>query len=149
MISLLAYWDVTKILVYKSWSQDLKLRFFSFFKCLFILAAPGLFCSTWDPPCSYETFQLWDSDFLVVVWMRALVPQPGTEPRAPTLGAPSLIHWTTRGVPRLTFLMSSLRKNSVTNGVIGKKWIYLEKNTPLTQSMDLSQKTGGPETWDG
>ena len=76
-----------------------------------------------------------------------LVPQPGTE--LPTLGAPSLIHWTTRGVPRLRFLMSSLRRNSVRDRVIGKKWIYLDRNTPLTQSVDLSQKAGGPVTWDG
>ena len=30
-----------------------------------------------------------------------LVPQPGTEPRPPALGARSLNHWTTREVPKL------------------------------------------------
>ena len=33
---------------------------------------------------------------------------------------------------RLRFLMSCHRKNSVRDKVIGKKWIYLERNTSQT-----------------
>ena len=47
---------------------------------LFILAGPGLSCGTWD-----------------------LLPWPGMEPRPPALGAQSLIHWTSREVPWLSF----------------------------------------------
>ena len=36
---------------------------------------------------------------------------------------------------KLRFLMSYCRKNSVRDKVIGKKWIYLEKNTLHRQSM--------------
>ena len=34
---------------------------------------------------------------------------------------------------KLRFLMSHCRKNSVRDKVIGKKWIYLERNTPQTE----------------
>ena len=36
---------------------------------------------------------------------------------------------------KLRFLMSHLSKNSVGNKVIGKKWIYLERNILYKQSM--------------
>ena len=41
---------------------------------------------------------------------------------------------------KLRFLMSHHRKNSVRDKVIGKKWIYLEKNTPHRQESGPSQK---------
>ena len=37
---------------------------------------------------------------------------------------------------KLRFLMSRFRKNSVRDKVIGKKWIYLERNTVRRQSVD-------------
>ena len=39
--------------------------------------------------------------------------------------------------PSLRFLMSHWGKNSVKYKVIGKKWIYLERNTLLTESGHL------------
>ena len=36
---------------------------------------------------------------------------------------------------KLTFLMSHGRKNSVRDKVIGKKWIYFERNAPHRQSV--------------
>ena len=36
---------------------------------------------------------------------------------------------------KLRFLMSHQRKNSVRDKVIGKKWIYLERNTLHRQSV--------------
>ena len=33
----------------------------------------------------------------------------------------------------LRFLISCCRKNSMRDKVIGKKWIYLERNTPQTE----------------
>ena len=36
---------------------------------------------------------------------------------------------------KLRFLMSHRRKNSVRDKVIGKKWIYLERNTLHRQSV--------------
>ena len=55
--------------------------YFCLFKCLFpYLTAPGLSCGIGD-----------------------LVPWTGVEPRTPALGAWSLSHWTTRGVPRRIF----------------------------------------------
>ena len=54
------YWLIEMLLKPRNlwshtWSQDLKLSFFSFLKYLFILAALGLSCSTCDPPCC-----IWD-----------------------------------------------------------------------------------------
>ena len=40
-----------------------------------------------------------------------------------------------QGSPKLRFLMSHHRKNSVGDKVIGKKWIYLERNTLHRQSV--------------
>ena len=36
---------------------------------------------------------------------------------------------------KLRFLMSHCRKNSVRDKVLGKKWIYLERNTVHKQSV--------------
>ena len=49
------------------------------------VATCGIFsCGMWTLSCG-----MWD-----------LVPQPGMEPRPPALGARSLSHWITRGVPQ-------------------------------------------------
>ena len=73
----------------------LMFSFFFFFKYLLIyLAVPGLSWGMWD-----------------------LVPWLGTEHRPPTLGAPSLSHWTTRKVAQC-FLQASSRK--VPQGLIIK-----------------------------
>ena len=45
---------------------------------------------------------------------------------------------------KLRFLMSPRGKNSVRDKVMGKKWIYLERNTPQTEC-GPSQKARGPE----
>ena len=50
--------------------------FLKIFIYLFTLAVPGLSCG-----------------------VRDLVPRPDIEPRPPSLGAPSLTHWTTWEVP--------------------------------------------------
>ena len=53
------------------------------FKKYIYLAAPGLSCSM-----RTLSHAMWD-----------LVPWPGIEPGPPTLGVPSLSHWTTMEVP--------------------------------------------------
>ena len=47
---------------------------------------------------------------------------------------------------KLRFLMSYHRKNSVRDKVIGKKWIYLERNTLHRQSVGHRRKKKQPET---
>ena len=47
---------------------------------------------------------------------------------------------------KLRFLMSHCRKNSVRDKVIGKKWIYLERNTLHRQSMGHLSRREQP--WD-
>ena len=54
------------------------------------LAAPGLCYSIWT-----LSYSMW-----------GLVPWPGIEPGPPALRAPSLSHWTTRGVPHVAFQFS-------------------------------------------
>ena len=63
---------------------------------------------------------------------RGILPDQGSNPRPLHRQADSqpLRH---QGSPKLRFLMSHLRKNSVRDKVIGKKWIYLERNTPQTE----------------
>ena len=74
-------------------------------------------------PCLYLTKTLPMGQTLslksLFLWLhratnRTLVPQPGTEPMSPVLGAQSLNHRTTREVPSLCFkaLPISLRKKS-------------------------------------
>ena len=61
--------------------MPLLLDFFFFFNFNFLfLSTLGLRCGIWN-----------------------LVPLPGIEPVLPSLGARSLSHWTTRGVPPLCF----------------------------------------------
>ena len=45
---------------------------------------------------------------------------------------------------KLRFLMFHSRKNSVRDKVIGKKWIYLERNTFHRQSMDHLRRRERP-----
>ena len=66
----------------------------AFIVYLFILTGPGLSCGTWG-----------------------LLPWPGMEPGPPALGAQSLIHWTSREAPWLSFRiclpLASCRKHEV------------------------------------
>ena len=62
-------------------SVFLKKYLFSFF--FFFFAVLGLSCSIWD-----------------------LVPHPGIEPQPPTLGAHSLIPWTTRQIVSLSMFLN-------------------------------------------
>ena len=66
-----------------------------FFKYLFIYLCQALVAACGIFSCVMQTLRssAWD-----------LVPWPGTEPRAPALGAQSLSHWTSKEVPwRLSF----------------------------------------------
>ena len=45
---------------------------------------------------------------------------------------------------KLRFLTSHHRKNSVRDKVIGKKWIYLERNTPQTKCGPSQKVTVAP-----
>ena len=53
----------------------------------------------------------------------------------PCIGRWILNHCTTREAPNLRFLTSHCTKSSVRDKVIGKKWIYSERNTLHRQSM--------------
>ena len=46
---------------------------------------------------------------------------------------------------KLRFLMSHHRKYSVRDKVIGKKWIYLERNTLHRQSVDRLRRQERPQ----
>ena len=48
---------------------------------------------------------------------------------------------------KLMFLMSQRRKNSVRDKVIGKKWIYLERNTLHRQSGAISEGEKSTRVW--
>ena len=79
---------------------------------IYLLAAPGLSCGTWDLCCGIQTSQLLHADFLVAACgllvaacIRDLVPQPGIESRPPALGTQSLTHWATREVPPIESLL--------------------------------------------
>ena len=48
---------------------------------------------------------------------------------------------------KLRFLMSHCRKNSVRDKVIGKKWIYLERNTLHRKSVGHLRSESGPRVW--
>ena len=52
-------------------------------------------------------------------------------------------HTWSRGLLKLRLLMSHHRRNSVRDRVIGKKWIYLERNTFNRQSVGPSRKARG------
>ena len=77
------------------WVKATELAKFLFlsFICLAVL---GLSCSMWTLRCG-----MWD-----------LVPWSGIKPGALALGARSLSHWTTRGVPQRTELMKASRTDS-------------------------------------
>ena len=47
---------------------------------------------------------------------------------------------------KLRFLMSHCRKNSVRDKVMGKKWIYLERNT-LHSVWAISEDEKGTRVW--
>ena len=46
-----------------------------------------------------------------------LVPQPGTKPLRPAVEAQSLNHWTTREVPKHSYLNEYLQKKNVTHNL--------------------------------
>ena len=71
-----------------------------------------------------------------------LLPQPRIEPMALVVAAQSSNHWT-KEFPKLRFLTSCSRKNSVRDKVIGKNWIYLERYTFHRQNVvDLKRQDG-------
>ena len=74
---------------------------------LFILAVPGLSCSTQDLCCSMRDLLVVACRLLSCGMHVGSVPLLGIEPKPPTLGAWSLTHWTTREVPPLGFGTSS------------------------------------------
>ena len=78
---------------------------------IFILAAPGLHCSTWAS---------------LVAACGILVPQPGMEPGPPALGAWSLNHWTTREVPSECFLYQVGRTVRQDLDLLGHKSPFLQ-----------------------
>ena len=72
------------------------------------------------------------------------LPRPGLEPVSPAL-AGRLSTTAPPGKPKFRFLMSHRRKNSVRGKVIGKKWIYLERNTDRVWSISEGEK--GTRVW--
>ena len=61
---------------------------------------------------------------------------------------PRSFHWEhtwSQDLVNLRFLMSHCRKNSVRDKVIGKKWIYLERNTLHRQSVGHLRRQESPK----
>ena len=50
---------------------------------------------------------------------------------------------------KLRFLMSHHRKNSVRDKVIGKKWVYSERNTPQTRVWVIAEGKSCLKMWCG
>ena len=84
--------------------KEIKLYFTFYLFFIFIyLAVLDLSCSILSLHCG-----MWD-----------LVPWPGIEPRPPALGAPSLIHWTTREIPYTWhFKLVILGKKGIINEIL-------------------------------
>ena len=65
---------------------------------------------------------------------------------AKTHSLPTEITHLVSGLMKLRFLMSHCRKNSVRDKVMGKKWIYLERNT-LHRVWAISEGEKGTGVW--
>ena len=67
---------------------------------------------------------------------------------AKTHSLPTEITDLVSGVMKLRFLMSHYRKNSVRDKVVGKKWIYSERNT-LHRVRAITEDECSLERWHG